>query len=169
MNIRQTLTRVMAGVGALALAWSLGACSLFQKGDADRDAEGNVTQAGEVDVFTLKVGDCIDMASFGSAEDTVGSLGVVPCGDPHDAEIISEITVTGLDEYDSYAVTQQADDGCYDAMDEIVGGDDWAGLTYTSLFPTKESWAQGDRIIDCIAVADEPTLTASVVGMGLNS
>ncbi|MDR1265169.1 MAG: septum formation family protein [Propionibacteriaceae bacterium] len=170
MYIRQTLTKVMAGLGALALAGSLGACSLFQKDDADRDPEGNVTQAGEVNVFSIKVGDCLDLASFGGAsDDTVESMGVVPCGDPHDGEVIKEITLTELDQYDEYTVQELASDACYDAMDEIVGGDDWAGLSYTTLYPTSGSWADGDRLVDCIAAADEPTLTSSVVGLGLNS
>ena len=71
-----------AVIGGLALG--SGACSLLA-GPEYRDPNGQITAAASIDSSALQVGDCI--VNISETSDSIGKLSVVPCSEPHEAEV----------------------------------------------------------------------------------
>ncbi|MEV7608758.1 hypothetical protein AB0N61_04675 [Microbacterium sp. NPDC089320] len=93
MRTRRALA--LAG-SAVALSVALTGCSALNgilgggSGDADRDEDtGQVTESANIDIFSLKLGDCKMASASGLIEDA----DVVPCDEPHDEEVYYEITM----------------------------------------------------------------------------
>lgn len=81
--------RALALAGsAVALSLALSGCSalngILGGNDAQRDDEGNVTEGSNVDVFSLKVGDCMPATN---ASGEITDVDVVPCSEPHTDEV----------------------------------------------------------------------------------
>jgi hypothetical protein len=118
--------------------------------DPERDPEsGELVESTELDVFDLRVGDCLD----GFADDTqISKVQALPCSEQHTDEIMAAVDVS--DEEEEYpgaeAMQERADGACYQAFEEYVGVPwDDSQLDYGFLAPTEESWAEGDRQILC--------------------
>lgn len=116
--------------------------------DADRDATGAIVGEGNIDAFSLRVGDCFDNAS--GSGDEVTDLPGVPCAEPHDYETFAVFDVS-LDSYPAEeAMSQLAYDRCVDRFDAFVGLDyESSVLEIVTLYPTTESWKQNDREVVC--------------------
>ncbi len=82
-------------MSAVALALTASGCGaildeISGPADAQRDEPGGeVTEASDADVFSVQVGDCIVSSKLDDA-DQVESVPVVPCSEPHDAEVYAE-------------------------------------------------------------------------------
>ncbi|RSM86886.1 DUF4190 domain-containing protein [Kibdelosporangium aridum] len=160
--------RGMAIAGlVLSAAWVILLVAVFIIGDglrATRDTNtGQVTQAGQLDVFDLKDGDCFNNVPGDNKE--VMSVSAVPCTQPHDAEVLSQVTVAGSGAYPGTdQIAAEVEKLCVDKVGARVEASpiaDKLGIYY--FYPTKESWAQGDRAGTCVAVAnDNGKLTAPV-------
>ncbi|MCE7482369.1 hypothetical protein LZG07_10615 [Microbacterium profundi] len=93
MKLRNRRAFALAGT-ALALSIALSGCSALNNlivggsNDAQRDEEtGEVTEGSNIDIFSLKVGDCMPTS------DTTGEItdaDVVPCSEPHADEVFFE-------------------------------------------------------------------------------
>lgn len=95
MKMRTRRALALAG-SAVALSVALTGCSALNgilgggSGDADRDEDtGQVTESANIDIFSLKLGDCKMASASGLIEDA----DVVPCDEPHDEEVYYEITM----------------------------------------------------------------------------
>ncbi|MDR2974274.1 MAG: septum formation family protein [Propionibacteriaceae bacterium] len=140
----------------------------FGGDDAGRDAEAQVTEAGDVDAFELQVGDCLLSADL--AEE-FSEVPAVPCDQPHDTEVMRLFDVSEPT-FDDVAIAEAADEQCASAIESYVGPN-WVtilaeDLTYGYLAPTQESWSSGDREIVCLAqtVSGASSLTSTVKGTG---
>lgn len=144
-------TIVTTAALALVTASALAGCSiigdLLGPGSAVRDDEGQVVEEGDVDVFSLAIGDCFD--DEGSAEE-VTSVPIVPCDQPHDNEVFHEFEIADGEFPGDDAVSTEADEKCVAAFDAF------AGIAYAdstldvfSLRPTAAGWEQGDRLVQC--------------------
>ena len=142
-------TAVLAGATILLLS----ACGPEA---AQRDeASGEVTAASDADVFSVQVGDCLDMATIASAAE-VETVPTVPCADPHDGEVYAETSLEG-DEVPA-DLAELADTFCYDAFEPFIGmAYEESSVDFSYFAPTEGSWGQGDRAVQCIAVVAEPT------------
>ncbi|OOB90211.1 septum formation family protein [Rathayibacter sp. VKM Ac-2630] len=156
-------------VAAAALALGLGGCSGLNSlaGGETRDEEsGEITEGGTTDVFQLRVGDCLNDELTEEATE-VTDVPTLPCTEPHSYEVFQNITMAEADEYPGEeATTQQAEDECVVAYDAFVG------LTYQEskydfsyYYPTAESWAGGDRTINCLITDPEGLTTGSLAGV----
>lgn len=161
--------RSLALVGIVAVsALALSGCSVIESifpAQAERDADTQeVKTEGEADVFTMKVGDCLD----NQEADEVETIPAVPCDQPHDLEAYYSFDLEDADEYPGQtAVTDLADEGCYNAFPDFIGiSYEESSYDFTYFFPTTESWTNGgDREIMClIGSADEKT-TGSLAGV----
>lgn len=158
----RTRGRGMAIAGiVLGILWMIGGAvwvfvnaDALQPSAADRDeASGEITAGSDADVFSLQVGDCLDMSAVAAAE-SVDSMPTVPCDEEHDAELFHEITLEG--ESFPTDVTDQADQGCTAAFADFIGLDYMeSALELSYLHPTSDSWDQGDRTIQCIVISSE--------------
>jgi hypothetical protein len=152
---RSTSARLATAGGSLALVIALAGCGaigdLLGGGSPQRDEEtGQVTEGADVDVFQLKVGDCLNLADATE----VSSAAVVPCSEPHTDEIYHEFRLPDGDWPGDDAIEQSAEEGCYEAFEGFVGVPyEDSALAYNYLTPTEEGWTDSslqDRLIQCV-------------------
>lgn len=134
------LSRALIVASLAVAAVTLSGCSLIT--DAINGAMN-----GEDDVFSLKVGSCMNDTGD---QDEITTVPIVECSEPHDTEIYASSTIEG-DEYPGLdAVQTQADEDCYNAFEAFVGVSyEDSTLYYSTLYPSTESWDGGDREILC--------------------
>jgi hypothetical protein len=135
---------------------------------ADRDATGAIVDAGSVDAFQMRVGDCFDDGSTFD-DNEVNSVPGVPCSDPHDNEVYAVYDVTAQS-FPGDAISDMAHEGCLQRFESFVGKDyDSSSLDIATLYPSRESWAgQDDREVVCAVYnVDLSKLTGSVKGARL--
>ena len=138
--------RLVGLVAALALLVPLAACS-------------------DSSVMHMRVGQCIVLPE-GETATTVETTG---CTREHDAEVYF---VTSADDGDfpgEVELNKQAESVCVANFEDYVGSSYLSSsLDATWMIPTKDSWAQNDRSIVCLArPLDHSKLTQSVKESGL--
>jgi len=167
MKLRNRRALMLAGT-AVALSLALSGCSAINdilgsgSGDADRVEEtGQVTESANIDVFSVKLGDC--MADTGSG--TLTDANVLPCDEPHDLEVFYEIKMDDGD-FSEEAIDTASQECIGDAYTTFVGvayAD--SALDVTTLTPTKDSWEQNnDRVVQCLIVDPAGQTTGSLQG-----
>lgn len=153
-TVRTAAALLIAGAAGIALA----GCSLLNN-------LGNQTQTGEgtdTDVFTIKVGDCLNDASAG---DEVSSVPTVPCSEPHDSEAYHAFNLPDGEYPGDANIQTAAGEGCVPAFDTYVGiAYQESKLDFAYYFPTTASWADGDREILCIVYDPNGQVTGSLKG-----
>ena len=97
----------------------------------------------------LTTGHCLaDLPQDGD----VGRVQVVPCDEPHPAQVVSEFRFSP----DAVWPGQRDADALVAAGCELSVAEDEAGLAAVTWAPTEESWADGDRTGLCVAHRDTP-------------
>lgn len=163
MSIRPRSLRALgAALAGLALV-GLAACG-SDDDEPDRDETTNeITEAGDADVFSIEVGDCMsdDAATTGE----VSEVPVVPCEEPHASEVfyIHQIEAETLpDETEMQALVEEQ---CVGNFESFVGMPyDTSALRVTWLEPTSGSWDGGDRELVCLVVDPAGDVTGSLAG-----
>lgn len=168
MKMRTRRALMLAG-SAAALSVALSGCSALNgilgggSADANRDEEtGQVTVSANVDVFSIKLGDCMLETGSGMLTDA----DILPCSEPHDQEVYHEITME--DGEFSDADIDAASEGCIgDAYTAFVGVSyQDSAFDVTTLTPSQESWEQNnDRVIQCIIMDPAGQTTGSLKGV----
>lgn len=129
---------------SLALVAALGACT----NEPERDDAGAIVETGELDAFSIKVGDCIEDPVAG---EEFTSVGAVPCSEPHNSEAYYVFDLPEGALPIGTAMETAVSDGCLTAFDEYVGLDyQYSSYGLLWLEPSIDSWAQGDREIVCL-------------------
>ena len=125
------------------LTFFLSACD-----NASRDDSGVVIESGDIDVFSMRVGDCFNDVNY---EVDVYDVPGIPCSEPHDNEVFAIYDTTlatfpGGDEMSDIAFEE-----CIAYFEEYVGRDYPSSmLDVFPITPTLESWNQAnDREINC--------------------
>jgi len=159
------------GVAAVALLATvgLGGCSVLSNflpsSQPVRDAEsGKITeQVDNADVFSLRVGDCLNSAALTAEELT--SIPVVPCDLAHDDEVFHSLTLDEAAYPGDDEIARIADVACRSPFREFVGVSfDQSALDFWPMTPTSSSWANGDREVLCIAFDPAGKVTGSLAG-----
>ena len=119
-------------------------------------------------VMHMRVGQCILLPEDKSAT-TATTLEKTSCTREHDAEVFAVASALDGDFPGAEALNRQAETDCISAFDAYVGSDYLTStLDATWMIPTKDSWAQNDRSIVCLArPLDHSKLTSSVKESGL--
>ncbi len=162
-NARKLATTIL-GAGALLVA--LTGCSVLQslvEPEPVRDETGEVVEGGQGDAFTLSVGDCLSEAA---SEGEVTAVPIVPCSEPHDAEIYHDFQLEGTEYPGDEEITRLADEGCIGAFEDFVGLPyDASTLEVTYYTPTENSWNEvDDRLVSCLIVDPAGQTTDSLEG-----
>jgi len=164
MDLRQ----VLGGLVASGLVIGLSGCSMLGLGGTPtRDPEASVTESAVLSAFDLHVGDCLISADVA---ESFSEVPAVPCDEAHDSEIIYIFQITDTT-FSQASIDLAGEEKCVQAMNDYIGpnyADVLPELDYTWFSPTAESFARGDREVDCLAYtvyADE-VLTQSVKGLG---
>ena len=118
---------------------------------ASESAAPSVDPAGEgkeTSAFDLEVGDC-----FSVDRDELTSVIVVECGMSHEYEVFGVFDHPATPDVaypGDAAIVESADLECQPFFEEYVGHDYQTSIWYiTSLTPSDQSWADGDREITC--------------------
>ncbi len=167
---RRRSARLLA-VCALTLGLLGGAtgCSLLNQlvpGSAPvRDAEtGQITEGNtNAEVFSIRVGDCLNTDDTMSGE--ISSVPVVPCDQPHADEVflaydLEDAEFPGTDE-----VANAAYERCAMEFEAFVG------IPYAEsvldvwpMYPTLNSWNDGDREVLCVVYDPAARTIGSLAG-----
>ena len=150
----------------LVFAVALVAASCGGADTTTRNESGEIVESGEIDVFTVQIGDCI---SWPTNTDAIAAFDGVACDEPHDGEIFELFDITGFDEFPGDEVVgDSANVGCLDAFEPFVGiAYAESEFFFTTFIPTQETWDQvNDREVICILTPGEgqPQLTTSLEG-----
>ena len=140
--------------------------------DTVRDASGEVIEGGQVGFSVLHIGDCLQFPT-GVKELEEGDegiefeqLSVVPCTVLHDAEIFSSRVLSGTYFPGDDMFGGELSEFCADDYQTYTGVEylDSPHLIYP-LYPTQESWDQGEKEITCaVGMENGEKLGASVRG-----
>jgi hypothetical protein len=155
--------RTLAAAFAIAAAVSLTGCSMFAP-SATRDEDGAISEAGQQDAFSLKVGDCL----LAQEATTITEVPAVPCDQEHDEEVYFLFDMEGSDFPGDDAITAAAMEKCEAEFATYIGLDSETSIYgWYPITPTTESWEQGgDREVDCVAYADDlAKITGSLKGI----
>ena len=117
--------------------------------DAERDPSGRVREAGTESVFDLRVGDCVNDLE----ETTEVSVEVVPCSQPHDAEVISSFELPGGEYPGEDSIFRVADRRCSRELAAVAGAQGGQPFYF---YPTEQSWGTGDRQVNCVVLFTQP-------------
>ena len=128
------------------------------------ETSGEITESSEADVFSLKVGDCLNQTTTEETAE-VSSVPTVPCAEPHDSEAYAATDLPEGDYPGDQAVTDASDTFCSDQFATFVGlSYDESTLELASFYPTPESWAEGDREIMCFISSPDGQVTGTLAG-----
>lgn len=161
MKLRNRRALALAGT-AVALSIALTGCGAITdligggSSDAQRDEDtGEVTEGDTIDIFSLKVGDCMP-ASDASGEMTEAD--VVPCSEPHADEVFFEFELPEGDLPSDEDIQAEVEAQCIPAFSEFVGMDFYdSTLDLWWITPTEETWTQADdRIVQCVIYEPDP-------------
>jgi hypothetical protein len=134
-------------------------------GSSQRSASGQITKNGSLNVLSLRTGDCFQNPSGSQpASGSVERVTAVSCGTPHDAQVISQLPVSGSAYPGEAAFHAQAVTGCQASLDSAV---DKTRLTATMnliwIYPESQAWSEGQRSISCVVVDSTADLTSSLL------
>jgi hypothetical protein len=125
-----------------------------------RSASSPPTQPGVTSVYSLRTGDCLQNPG---ARLGITSIKLVPCDQPHNAQVFAVFPVAGGGYPGTAALRRQAAVGCHT---RIAGSINRSlitnSMTLQYLYPESQSWADGHRSITCLVV-DSTNMTSSVL------
>ena len=148
--------------------------------DADRAESGDLVSAEDSDAFSMRVGDCFDNSSDMSQAQPGGGavveeMAAIPCSEPHDNELFAVFNLSDRLPYlalerfpGEEGIESFAGDGCFERFESFIGiSYEESILLVRMLYPTAESWAQGDREVSCMLYHSEEKLAGSMRGSGI--
>lgn len=144
-------------LAALLASLALAGCSRGPD-EAERE-DGAIVASGEVDVFGVRVGDCLDLDATEATAAQITDLAAVPCTQPHRHEVFHVGDVAGFDVYPGPSELSSTSDGqCLGAFEDYVGVPYLdSDVQFTYLYPSLASWQdEEDREIVCILVSTSP-------------
>lgn len=121
---------------------------------ANRDNDGVIVDSGNLDAFSLRVGDCFNIPQ--SAQETtdgieLDSLPALPCNELHDAEVFQLINFSFLEYPGDDEISGLAREACLPYFESFVGRSYIeSDLDIYFLYPTLQSWnTMNDREVVC--------------------
>lgn len=120
--------------------------------------DSGVAVAGQLGVFELQVGDCLDLDESDATAGEFVDLAAVPCDQPHRQEVFHLGTVEGFEVYPGPSeLASSADGACLGAFEDYVGTAYLdSAIRFTYLYPSLDSWEEADREIVCLLTHPAP-------------
>ena len=151
----------------------LGACAiagvaLEVYGSARRSpTTGRIDRKGQLDVFSLRVGDCFNSPQENVLRQGIAHVHAVPCRIEHNAQVFGRFGAAGPAGYPGRAeLLRQANRGCARRLRAV----DRSKITQASrvgmVFPDQIAWFEGKRAIACFVRDRRRDLVVSVVKPG---
>ncbi|WP_235523241.1 DUF4190 domain-containing protein [Cellulomonas sp. Root485] len=143
---------VLGAVGTIALVVGVTIAVLTTL--ATRPLPADVPAARDARAQQLVTGNCVLSVPDDGPVDTVR---VVPCADPHEAQVVTEFTFAT----DAVWPGQQSADARVARACVLDESEIEAGVRTVTWSPTERSWSDGDRVGLCLAVVDGGGVTGS--------
>jgi hypothetical protein len=126
-----------------------------------RDENGVVARKGDVKVDKLRIGDCLESWSTSTSLNTVI---VVPCTQPHNAEVFHTFALQGTDkEYPGDGIVrEQSTTTCLDKAKTAVKPDDLKNAKVAVIKPVAVSWKKGLHGVTCLTVQNSGSISRSI-------
>lgn len=117
----------------------------------ERDESGSIVDAGDVDAFDIRLGDCFNDAGSTGEDVEISSIAGVPCSQPHDNEVYALVNLTQSSFPGEDAIGSIAFDVCLEKFESFVGKDyESSQLDIFPIYPTRQSWNElNDREVVC--------------------
>ncbi len=113
-------------------------------------------------VFRLHPGECVN-----SPQNAASATRVVPCAQPHDAEIFAAFRLAGHSWPGAAAVGARARLGCMSRLGGYLNPQlATATLAESYIYPSAGAWDVGERTVICEVRSTQGKLTGSVRGLG---
>ncbi len=132
-------------------------------GNATRSSStGTITHGGNLSVFSLAVGDCLNNPA--TAQD-VSTVTAEPCNQSHSAQIYAKFDLTGSNfSYPGTAtVTQLASTGCTARTANVDRSKVTNAMTVHFFFPDQTAWLNGRRTVACMVMDQSGGFSYSVL------
>ncbi len=114
-----------------------------------------LSACGDSEVFDIPVGACFDSSSLEG--DQVATIEILDCAEEHDVEAYASLELSGEAYPGQDEILAQADEFCLAEFDSFIGtAYQDSVLDFSFLYPTEESWGEGDREVLCLAISPEP-------------
>ncbi|MEI6649341.1 MAG: septum formation family protein [Actinomycetes bacterium] len=156
--------------GGLAIAAGAAIWGVAGQDHTIRSPTGAIVKSGQLGAFVTKLGDCF--ASLPSTDSSgLGSVSTVegiPCTSPHHWQVIFKGALN-LGTYDLSQIKLESEDICKSDLNKLANTLQSSMVTeYQSaqtniLFPTSDSWSNGDRSVDCILGSETQTFSDSLI------
>lgn len=131
--------RMVAGVAIFAV---FGVVNQVQS--ANRDGDGVIVEAGDMQLKDLRVGDCwVEEPANVETEELIGEVHAVPCSSLHTFEVFAVVELSGDTFHSDDWVTAGAARECEGRFETFIGvpaPDSSLDFYFTS--PTEEAWTQ---------------------------
>ena len=85
----------------------------------ERDPDGHVSDGGTVNIGEVRVGDCLERMGN---DELVDDLQLLPCDEPHRAELAVTFDLTGADYPGDNTIAADAKAGCAERLEDQAGG-----------------------------------------------
>lgn len=155
-------SRSLRGISAVVTLLAVGAVGCSEALDnAEAGAKKVVRQRS---VFSLATGDCYNPDS-GTHEGEELAVEIVPCDEAHEGQVVGEFKIDGQSAYPGEDKTAEIADERCPAEALKFSPDSWAlpkGVDTYYYYPTKESWATGDRAVSCTYAKEAGTFSGSL-------
>lgn len=156
-NVRRLRVVAAVVVGALLLGGALAWVALLRDARLPSPLPPEVGAARTADAVQLVTGHCLEsLPDHGE----VARVRLVPCGDEHEAEVLSQYAFRADDVWPG----QDAAHGRVANACPLTAPMIEAGVTAVTWAPTSASWERGDRTGLCLAVLPSPS-TGSLVNL----
>jgi len=158
------IKRLAAGGAAAVIG--LGAWGIAGEDHTVRTDSGAIVESGELGAFATQVGDCFDGLPLDDAP--VSTVQGLPCTNAHHWQVVYK-SDSYLDSYDSNALDNEIEMACDAAIEGIINGlsdsklNEYQNADISTLKPTVESWAKGDRTYDCLVGSDYESYYSSLL------
>ena len=129
-----------------------------------QDEETAPAEAIEVDVYKLRVGDCLTEPQD-LEEEIIATVPVVPCSEPHSDEVFALLTLPDQDFPGQDAIYDQGEELCIAEFEGFVGlSYQESELDLWAIAPSEESWGAGDREVVCNIYDPDGNVRGSLSG-----
>jgi hypothetical protein len=151
----------------LSGVWVIGIVAVLvvssQSASQRSTTSGQITKSGNLDVLSLRTGDCFQNPAGNQPPTTLKQLTAVPCTTAHNAQVIAQLPVSGSAYPGADAFTAQAKSGCNAKLADLVQSKLTQSMNLIFLYPEPLAWTEGQRVISCVVVDSSPDITSSLL------
>ncbi|MCP9489353.1 MAG: DUF4190 domain-containing protein [Solirubrobacteraceae bacterium MAG38_C4-C5] len=149
----------LSGAWTLVIAIGIGSVVFTE---AERDAGGDVAEGGDLSVFEVQTGDCLQ-----GVTETEAALNVeaVPCEQPHDAEVVADFELPEGDWPGLEPVIARAEERCAQLSAGLPPSPALEDGEIFFYHPTEQSWdTVDDREVLCLLTYPQPRTDSATDG-----